>query len=282
MTPVLLLLAGMICFGWSNCLWKPLSRRMNMGDILFHRSIWTVAILSAVFFITPLAGAGDWKSLYHSLRWIPWIGISFLGLLCFTHSLKDHPSGISGSLILYMVLFGSIVAHFFAGDQLPSHFGWILAMYICGLILLDPQFLQLRLPVRGTWLSLAAAACWAIANLGFKGGIMDSGPWAFSLTQELTVLLATGMMQFGQRISLPRFTSRLGTVFLISLLTIGGVVCCNLALGKLSVMQFTLISIAQPVATLFISNLYFKEELQAKQWFGGFLIISGSTLCAIG
>lgn len=281
----LFLFAGMICFGWSNCLWRPLQERSTALHIIYRRSLWTVPMI-ALAGITLGAGLSP-ESLILAILHIPYILLSLAGLWCFVRSMHYQPSGISGSLILYIGLFGSIVAWAFAGDQLPKHFFYTVVLYISGLVLISPGMLRFDTPWRGTLLALVAALSWAFANLGMKKGIEQAGVWNLSLIQEFTVLSLCGLILFAKR----KTTDNIETItpnpttyaslLPLALLTVGGIVFSNASLGRIPVMHFALITMVQPVTTLFVSALIYKEQLSARQWAGGFLLITGSVLCAI-
>jgi len=227
------------------------------------------------------------QSLNLAFHHIPYILLSLAGLWCFVRSMHYQPSGISGSLILYIGLFGSVVAWIFADDQLPVHFIYTVVLYLSGLVLISPGLLRFDTPWRGTLLALLAALCWAFANLGMKKGIEKAGVWNLSLVQELTVLTLCGLFLFVQRKKPgdvePVSPEPLAFIRLLplALLTVGGIVFSNASLGQIPVMHFALITMVQPVTTLFVSALIYKEQLSTRQWAGGFLLIAGSVLCAI-
>ncbi|MCE2847266.1 MAG: hypothetical protein LW707_09620 [Sphingobacteriales bacterium] len=107
MSAVILLFAGMTCFGISNCLWKPLQENASTSTLLMYRSLWTVATLGLIVLIW---GGHETPTLSSVLRCIPWILLSLLGLWCFVRSTRYQPSGISGTLILSLGFFGALVA----------------------------------------------------------------------------------------------------------------------------------------------------------------------------
>ena len=281
----LFLFAGMICFGWSNCLWRPLQERSTALHIIYRRSLWTVPMIALAG--TTIGAGLSTKSIILAVYHIPYILLSLAGLWSFVRSMHYQPSGISGSLILYIGLFGSIVAWAFAGDRLPGHFFYTVVLYLSGLVLISPGMLRFHTPWRGTLLALLAALSWAFANLGMKKGIEQAGVWNLSLVQELTVLALCGLLLFVQskkpgdiepaNAESPSYIRLLP----LAMLTVGGIVFSNASLGRIPVMHFALITMVQPVTTLFVSALIYKEQLSARQWAGGFLLIAGSVLCAI-
>ena len=281
----LFLFAGMICFGWSNCLWRPLQENSPALELIFTRSLWTVPMIA----LAGLAvGTGlTTEKLLLAVRSLPYILLSLAGLYCFVRSMHYQPSGISGSLILYIGLFGSLVAWAFAGDRLPVYFGYTLVLYLSGLLLISPGMFRFDTPWRGTILALLAALCWAFANLGLKRGIEESGVWNLSLVQEITVLGLCGLILFVQKTKATRLDPEnpirppYQLLIPLALLTVGGIVFCNASLGRIPVLHFALITMVQPVTTLILSAFIYKEKLDTRQWIGGALLIAGSVLCAI-
>ncbi|MFM9007783.1 MAG: EamA family transporter [Bacteroidota bacterium] len=279
MSAVILLFAGMTCFGISNCLWKPLQQNASTATLLMYRSLWTVAALILMVFIW---GSHETRTPDSVIRCLPWIGLSLLGLWCFVRSTRHQPSGISGTLILSMGFFGALAAWLGAGDALPRNLIVLTLIYGLGVLLIDPAPLRFKPPHRGTLLVLAAAACWAIANLGFKPCVAETGIWTFALLQE-SVVLITGFVLVNRGVeakhnTLPR---PLYTVLPLAGLTLGGVLACNVAISQLSVMQFAWISTVQPVTTLFVAALFFGERLTFRQLSGGLLLISGALLSTV-
>lgn len=283
--PYLSLFAGMLCFGWSNCLWKPLQENSTAQRLIFQRSLWTVPLIALAGL---LVGPGiDASSLRIAVKSIPYILLSLAGLWSFVRSMKYQPAGISGSVILYIGFFGSLVAWIFAGDKLPVHFVYTALLYITGLVLISPGMFRTNTPWRGTALALVASLCWAFANLGLKQGIERSGIWNLSLVQEFTVLCVSGLIHAATRNGGNTGEQDLGiknnlmAILPLSLLTIGGVIFSNASLGQIPVLHFALITMIQPVTTLFVSAVIYKEQLSLRQWIGGFLLMAGSVLCAI-
>lgn len=214
---------------------------------------------------------------------IPWIFLSLLGLWFFVRSTRYQSSGVSGTLILCLGFFGALAAWLGEGDQLPRNFPLLATLYVLGVVLLDPEMLRLRVPGKGTFLVLAAAACWAFANLGFKTYITAEGVWVFSLVQESVVLLsglALGLFLKTERTRFPLHTG-LKMVWPLALLTLGGVIGCNLAMDRLSVMQFAWIAMVQPVTTLFVSSIIQREPLTIRQLTGGMVLIIASILSSL-
>jgi drug/metabolite transporter (DMT)-like permease len=70
-------------------------------------------------------------------------------------------------------------------------------------------------------------------------------------------------------------------VWPLALLTLGGVIGCNLAMDRLSVMQFAWIAMVQPVTTLFVSSIIQREPLTIRQLTGGMVLISASILSSL-
>lgn len=235
-----------------------------------------------------LLGSGiDAPALQIATKSIPYILLSLAGLWSFVRSMKYQPAGISGSVILYIGFFGSLVAWLFAGDNLPAYFVYTALLYIAGLILISPGRVKPGTPWRGTALALVAALCWAFANLGIKQGIEQAGIWNLSFVQECTVLCVSGLIHVATRTNGHSGTQPLGkpnnlmAILPLSLLTIGGVLFCNASLGDIPVLHFALITMVQPVTTLFVSALIYKEQLSLRQWVGGLLLMAGSVLCTI-
>lgn len=283
--PYVFLFVGMLCFGWSNCLWRPLQKQLTTAKLIFLRSIWTVPLIAMTGVL--MGNVTDFNSLKIAITNIPYILLSLAGLWSFVSSMKYQQAGISGSIILYIGFFGTLVAWYFTGEKLPKHFSYTVILYITGLFLISPGMIRDRTPWRGRVLALIAALCWAFANLGMKQGIEQAGLWNLSLVQECTVLCASGLFYLGTRTpGVTESTTATGSgnpiqILPLALLTIGGVILCNASLGKIPVLHFALITVVQPVTTLFVSALIYKEQLSLRQWFGGILLMAGSVFCAI-
>lgn len=283
--PYVYLFVGMLCFGWSNCLWRPLQSQGTTERLIFLRSLWTVPLIALTGGI--LAKGIDTNSLQIAFAHLPYILLSLVGLWSFVSSMKYQQTGISGSIILYIGFFGSLVAWVFTDDKLPVYFGFTAILYGIGLALLSPGSMKNVTPWRGTVLALLAALCWAFANLGVKQGIERVGFWNLSLMQECTVLCTSGLLHLYTRKPPPVPSgvniqpNTYSSILPLSLLTIGGVVFTNIALGELPVLHFALITMTQPITTLLVSAVIYKEQLSRRQWTGSLLLIAGSVLCSL-
>lgn len=281
--------AGMLCFGITNCLWRPAYRSMERTHVLFYRSVLTVLLLSV------------WLMGYHVLGNVPppdifrtntfeygaWILLSFAGLLLLTRSLMLTPAGISGSVVMALSLFGALVAHFFRGEPWPGYLLHIVYLYVVGLALIDKSVLRTFVPDRATLLALGAAACWALANIGFKKGIGEVGAYTFAWMQELVVLILSGawlLIRKGTGAPVPEEMDEQRSrapIVLLAVLTVGGIVCTNLAIERLTLMQFAWISMVQPVATVVVSKWVQREEMSIRQLLGAAFLMAGAFLTLV-
>lgn len=283
MPELLISFAGMLCFGISNCLWRPAFRVMNLAGVLFFRSLYTVMIMTLLLMVYYGFFSHDIPDILHRsvLKSIGWILLSFAGLILLTVSLRHNPAGISGSVVMAVCIVGACTAHFIRNEPWPEYLLYIIYLYAVGIALIDKAVLQTFLPDKGVLLALSAAACWGVANLGFKEGIDQMGAYTFAWLQELVVLTGSGAwllhrkMQAGYAV-----TEKEGKVHipLMALLTLGGIVCCNVALGRLSLMQFACISMVQPVATVVISKWIQREQISPRQLVGATFLMAGAFL----
>ncbi|MFM7014737.1 MAG: EamA family transporter [Bacteroidota bacterium] len=205
-----------------------------------------------------------------------------MGLLLFIESLKKQASGISGAVILWSILFGIILSYYFDSITLPRKFWTISILYISGLVLIDKDLLNIKLPTQGTILALGAGLCWAIANRGFKSGISLSNPTTYALFQEITVLIISAILLFRtsrkeQSIS-NNFLVKSKNVLLLAVLTVGGIMGSNFALYNSNIIYFTLISAVQPATTVFISKYIQKEKISNQQILGAMVLIIGAMM----
>jgi len=278
-------LAGMLCFGISNCLWRPLYSGNNIWQVMWKRSAFTVPVMTAIillFFwevVRPL-------TFLEFIRPIPWILLSYLGLIFFTRSLVVQPAGVSGTLILFLGIFGTIVAFIDGSQGLPSYFLLIIVLYLSGFLLIDKGLL-LRLKLdTGHLLALAAALSWSIASYGMKKQMLLTGPWVMGCLQEWTVFLLSGLvvLKVKSEAAHPDQDPSTGTgswpmVVFLALLTIGGVVFTNLSMHRLSLFQIALISMVQPAATMLFGRLVQKERLTFREVTGAVLLMAGAFVC---
>ena len=280
---LLISFTGMLCFGISNCLWRPAFRVMNLAGILFYRSFYTVIIMSLLLMVYYSFFPQNPPDLiqFSVLKALGWILLSFAGLVLLTVSLRYNPAGISGSVVMTIGIFGAFAAHFIRNDPWPEYLLYIIYLYAVGFALIDKAVLRTFLPDRGVTLALCAAACWALANLGFKEGIEEMGAYTFAWLQELVVLTGSGVWLGYQKIQKGHTVTEKqenGPIFLLALLTLGGIVCANVALGQLSLMQFACISMVQPVATMVISKWIQREQISTRQLAGAAFLLAGAFL----
>lgn len=283
MLELLISFAGMLCFGISNCLWRPAFRVMNLAGVLFFRSLYTVMIMTLLLMVYHGFFSHDTPDILHSsvLKSIGWICLSFAGLILLTQSLRYNPSGISGSVVTVLSLFGGLTAHFIRNEPWPEYLLYIIYLYAVGIALIDKAVLQTFLPDKGVLLALSAAACWGVANLGFKEGIDQMGAYTFAWLQELVVLTGSGAWLLYRKMKTGHTVEEKqekGHILILAFLTLGGIVCCNVALGRLSLMQFACISMVQPVATVVISKWIQCEQISARQLTGAAFLLAGAFL----
>ena len=277
------LFIGMVCFGISNCLWRDLQLKYSDFQLLFSRSIITLLIL------TILHTLFEEKNIFtneHNLRLLvfslPCILVSLIGLLLFIKSLKYQASGISGSVILWSILFGVLFSKGIDKSPLPDNFPLVIILYLTGIALIDTNIIKVSLPNKGTLIALGAGLCWALASRGFKTGISATNPTAFAMFQEATVLIIAATALLYQK-NFPRITINLSnTIFrdvaILALLTVGGIIGTNLAFKSSTLIYFTLISAAQPATTVIISKFIQKEEINSQQIIGAILLIIGAII----
>ena len=277
------LFIGMVCFGISNCLWRDLQLKYSDFQLLFSRSIITLLIL------TILHTLFEEKNIFineHNLRLLafslPCILVSLIGLLLFIKSLKYQASGISGSVILWSILFGVLFSKGIDKSPLPDNFPLVIILYLTGIALIDKNIIKISLPNKGTLMALGAGLCWALASRGFKTGISATNPTAFAMFQEATVLIIAATALLYQK-NFPRIKINLSnTIFrdvaVLALLTVGGIIGTNLAFKSSTLIYFTLISAAQPATTVIISKFIQKEEINSRQIIGAILLIIGAII----
>lgn len=281
-------ISGMLCFGISNCLWRPLYHYNSPWQVMWKRSMLTAPVLSAIIFLyfqhdLTMLQVTDY------LRPLPWILLSYLGLVLFTRSLATQPAGVSGVLILFLGIFGSLVAFIDGNSDLPGQLPLILLFYLSGFLLIDNGILlQQRRPDMGHLLALGAALCWAVASFGMKKTMTITGPWVMGSLQEWTVFTISGLVVLyssrGKDYLPNPQTGGVKTVFpvvVLALLTIGGVVMTNLSMHRLNLFQIALVSMVQPASTLLFSRVVQNEKLNLREITGGLLLMAGAFLCMV-
>lgn len=283
MLVLLISFAGMLCFGISNCLWRPAFRIMNLAGVLFYRSLFTVIMMSLLLMFYYGFFSHTPPEIFHASVWTSagWILLSFAGLILLTLSLRYNPAGISGSVVMALSLFGALAAHFIRNEPWPTYLLHIVYLYAVGLALIDKSILRTFLPDKGILMALGAAACWALSNLGFKDGIDQMGAYTFAWMQELVVLTGSGVWLLYRKIQTGQAVQEKedrGNIHFLALLTLGGIVCSNVALGRLSLMQFACISMVQPVATVVVSKWIQREQISPRQLVGAAFLMAGAFL----
>ena len=281
-------MAGMLCFGISNCLWRPLYHYNSPWQVMWKRSVFTAPFMTAIIFLFFQQKVTQLHPVDY-LRPLPWIMLSYLGLVFFTRSLVSQPAGVSGVLILFLGIFGSLVAFYDGAAELPAHLPLILLLYISGFLLIDSGLLvQRKRPDSGNLMALSAALCWALASYGMKKTMMTTGPWVMGSLQEWTVFSISGMVVLytsrGKDYLPNPQTSGFKTVFpvvVLALLTIAGVVMTNLSMHRLNLFQIALVSMVQPASTLLFSRVVQNEKLNLREITGGLLLMAGAFLCMV-
>lgn len=274
----------MLFFGISNCLWRPSFNYLKLSRVVLLRCLLSVTILLCIIIPT----SDNLSAILfnrNNLEFIAWIGISLAGLILLLLSLKEQASGISCSLLMFSSLIGATVAHYINRDPWPTHLLIIIVVFLIGTILIDPDILRKWRPRKKTYLAIGAALCWAIANIGFKKGIATIGALPFALLQEITVFIASLSFIFIKNRSTKEIWSikikEIAYIWPLAIFVVAGIVCTNLSLNKLSLMQFAWVTMTQPVSTLIISKWIQREMISIKQIAGAILLIIGSFICMI-
>jgi drug/metabolite transporter (DMT)-like permease len=291
----LFVLLGMSAFGISNVLWKPLLGSRSSNSLLFSRSCWTVGILLLLFITGAFVNEPpEWlKYLAASkegalspgnlISSVAYILLSLAGLYLFIYSLSQQAAGISGMIVCTSTTLSAVLGWLVNDD--PFHWTLVSALLLCsaGILLLDGTDLRSFRLNKGLVAAMSGAACWGVANLGFKQMIPETGVLPFSLLQETTVLSVSGLglMISGagdKSKSLLQVTN--SSVVLIGLLTLFGVVFCNLGMNGLHISRFAVLVLAQPLTTFLLATFWLKERTSFLQKFGAGLILIGIYLAA--
>lgn len=272
----LYLFLGMICFGISNSLWRNLQQSFSDTQLLFYRSLITIPLLFIICWLIEAnhtLNADDY--LFAFLHSFPWIIISLIGLYFFIASIRLQASGLSAAVVLWGSVFGILMSHFIDHTAFPVTIYPIAILSILGLLLIDNGLFKNIKPNKGTMMAMAAGLCWAIASRGFKVSITSTHPGVLALFQEIVVLLISMTIVVAQKKKTTNEYnfSQLKWLFLIALLTLGGILGSNFAIAKSDLMYFSLISVVQPATTVIVSRYFQKEDISNLQIIGALLLI---------
>ncbi|MFM2206615.1 MAG: hypothetical protein RL213_590 [Bacteroidota bacterium] len=291
----LFVLLGMSAFGTSNVLWKPLLGTRSSNSLLFSRSCWTVGALAIMlFFSMYLNEVPEWLRFLVSSRGHALTGeilagsvasilLSLTGLYLFIFSLNHQPAGISGMIVCTSTALSAVLGWLVNND--PFEWTVVAALLLCsaGILLLDGTDLRTLRFNKGIVAAITGAACWGVANLGFKKMIPETGVLPFSLIQETTVLSVSGLGLLVLRSpgnSQSRIPVTNSSILLIGLFTLVGVVFCNLGMNGMPVSRFAVLVLAQPLTTFMLAAFWLKERTSALQKLGAGLILVGIYLAA--
>lgn len=285
-------LLGMMAFGVSNVIWKPLLTDFTVNTLLFRRSCWSALILSILlaagtwFFFRPewvlhlTARQGNYP-LSHSIGLsIFYILVSLSGLYLFIFSLKLQPVGISGMVVCTSTLLSALLGWIIMNEPFHPVLVFSLSISTIGMLLMDQTSLRRFHFNKGIGLALLGASCWGFANLGFKKMIPETGVLQFSLLQEAVVLAISGAAVWWTRRGTRTETVKASVsgnamIFFISLCTVVGVVFCNLGMKELPISRFALLVLAQPLSTFVIAGTWLAEKTTLEQKTGALLILVG-------
>jgi drug/metabolite transporter (DMT)-like permease len=296
MSAALFVITGMIAFGFSNVCWKPLLNYYSPFHALFLRSLFTVVLIS----ISAACLLINSKHLQTSATLLPkdtgwtasicpsiiFILISLAGLVLFVKSVQYSKVSISGLLICCSSFFSALLAWWLRSEGISFLLACSFVFNLCGIAILDDWRNLKNTSIKGVALALSGAACWAVANIGFKKNITELGVLPFSFLQELTVCLLAGCATGIQSYFHPAPIKRPGKlpfrlILMISCCTLIGVFCTNLAIEELPLVLFSLLLLAQPLTTLLTARLWMKESLTWKQYAGAALVLIGVFLALI-
>lgn len=286
MKPWLVAFLGMMAFGMSNVLWKPLSEKFNLFSLLIWRSIWTLLIFFSVivflFFFRPGHSYSDGLEKMISrnpsdvLASIAFILVSLVGLILFIQSQKWMAVGLSGTIICVSSLVTTGLSWVYL-QEVPSTFFLIgIGVSLVGIGLMERSWKPSSLTRKGIVLAFSAACCWGFANLGFKQLIPRVGTLPFSVFQEATVLAFSAALFIATKTpgkTRARFFEPL--MVWISFCTVLGIALSNTGMKTLPLHQFSLVVLVQPLTTLLLSRLWLHESLENRQKVGVLLLLIG-------
>jgi drug/metabolite transporter (DMT)-like permease len=288
---ILFTILGMMAFGISNVIWKPLLPAYSVPAMLARRSLWTAGILILGFLLLQqIKLPPDWYSLLvqrsgEMLLWKRilfseyWILVSLLGLFLFISSLMHQPAGVSGLVVCTSTSLSALLGWILNGEHVHVQLLFSFGLSLAGVLLLDKTDLRKFRLNRGLAFALLGACCWGYANIGFKKMIPQTGVLQFSMLQEVTVLLVSlAFLKFSEwRRLFSGWDNAQKSLMIvaISCCTILGVIFCNLGMSGLPVTLFALLVLAQPLTTFTMASLLLKERTDWIQKTGAAFILAG-------
>lgn len=280
----------MAAFGYSNVCWKPIIKEVDTTSALFIRSLVSVSLLLFISLIVKFSPENgftqslSWNKTAAFDKWLlsgTSVVLSLAGLWLFIESMHHSDAGVSGVVVCCSSILSAITGWWWRDETFPLSTIMAFVLATVGVMLLDDWKSWSKPSVKGILLSLGGAFFWAISNLGFKEGTDNLGVLPFSLLQESIVVVLSGS-GFAYRFFSQRKSRRLVTLgnqhrplAIISLLTVAGVLCCNLGLNQLPIALFSLLVLVQPVTTLMSARFLLKERLTNRQWLGVLFIFCG-------
>ncbi len=286
MKPWLVAFLGMMAFGMSNVLWKPLSEKFNLFSLLIWRSVWTLLIFFSVgvflFFFRP--GYSYSGGLEKMISWNPsdviasiaFILVSLAGLILFIQSQKWMPVGLAGTIICISSLVSTGLSWIYLHEVPSTFFLMGISLSLVGIGLMENSWKASSLTRKGIAMAILAACCWGFANLGFKQLIPRVGTLTFSVFQEATVLVFSAAVFIATKApgkTRVRFFEPM--MVWISLCTVLGIALSNTGMKTLPLHQFSLVVLVQPLTTLLLSRWWLHESLENRQKAGALLLLIG-------
>ncbi len=282
-------LASMICFGVTNCLWKPPLATLPVSVLILVRTILT-SFLFMLLILLNLYFKFDWlSSSYKPLNEIGLIdilitvsicSINYWGLFFYNKSLSYTRTGITIVISCVGVVVSILFSILLYGEEITLTQAVTMILFIVGLWFLEnlnSSFLKLKLTkgVVYALLSLLFWATWPLYRIAFeKVGVL----W-FSLILECTVLTLTFLILcFSEDFTqLPSYKMAVWQnakwIVPLGLLGFGGVLFTNLAISGQKISSYAIFGLIQPLISLFFAAIFLNERLTKLQYVGVAIIL---------
>ncbi len=281
--------ASMICFGITNCLWKPPLASLPVPVLILVRTFLTSFFFLILILLNLYFQFDSLNYFYKPFSELQFLdvaitigicSINYWGLFFYNKSLSHTRTGIT-MIITCIGIIGSILFSVFlysetiTSQQIISIVLFVIAIWF--LENLDSSFLKLKLSkgVLYAILSLLFWSTWPLFPIAFeKVGVL----W-FSLIMECTVLTLTFLIIWFSGSLTQIFTYKPALlknskwIIPLAILGFGGVLFSNLAMSGQAVSNFAIFGLVQPLISLAFAALFMGERLTKLQYIGISIIL---------
>lgn len=289
---ILAILFAGIGFGITDIFLKKITQTNNQLPILIARSGITVVALLLLGAIAPSLPLALNFMPQPDIVWYKTLPLAFMfatfsfgGLYFFMQALKHKHISETVGLNKISIVIGVLIGVFFYHESFSAQKLASVFLILTGVTLIEHRLLYQQraqgVSSKGLVFIVLARICWAIGFMAVPQ-IQAMGILAFSILQELTVLLWSSVLFVAQRLPRQMMVQELRQNSGI-LLTIGAIgaliqIALNISLTEVPIVLLPFLNLLTPLLILALARAYLKERIKPVQLLGILLGVAGGLI----